>query len=263
MEAHRCLNCENEVLSEHNFCPYCGQKTNLQTLQLKHVAHDAMHYITHADKSIFTLMKALITRPGIVAGEYIAGKRQKYFKPLNFFLIVAGIVVFMTTLFYVPNDTRSSQMIYSANNIQDPVKKQNLLNMADRMKTVNKITGKYSNIINMFATPFLTFLFWLFYRRKFNYTESLVANMYIIGLIMLLYALLIVPLQHYFPGAGYTLIGIFFLFEITYRGFAFSQLTNSKGFLQLVKAYGVSLMLTIVWIMLTYSLIGHYIRKGF
>jgi hypothetical protein len=263
MPATNCLNCEYEILPQHNYCPHCGQKTSLNHLSFHDITHDALHYATHADKSIFKLLKNLLTKPGIVAREYIAGKRQKYFKPLNFFLIVAGIVVFMTTLFYKPNDTRSSQIIQSAQRMEDPVKKQNLLDMAHRMKTVNKITGKYSNVINMIATPFLTLLFWLFYHRKFNYVESLISNMYIVGFIMLLYALITVPLQHYVPNAGFGFIGMFFLFEIFYRGFAYSQLTESKTILQIAKAYFVSLLLTVVWVLLTYSLIATYIQQGF
>jgi hypothetical protein len=263
MLSSNCLNCNNEILPEQNFCPNCGQKTNLHQLSFHDVSHDALHYITHADKSIFSLLNNLLIKPGIVAREYIAGKRQKYFKPLNFFLIVAGILVFMTSLFYAPDNSRSRQMIQSAQKIQDPVKKQNLLNMAERLKTVNKITGKYSNVINMFATPFLTLLFWFFYKKRFNYVESLIANMYIVGFIMLVYALVIVPLHHWFVGTGFGLMGIFFLFEIIYRGLAYRQLADSKGALQIAKAYGVSLLLTIVWIMLTYSLIAIYIRQGF
>jgi len=51
-----------------------------------------------------------------------------------------------------------------------------------------------------------------------NYTESLVANMYFIGLIMIVYALLIVPLQNLLPKYSTYFIAAFFAFEIIYRG---------------------------------------------
>ena len=257
-----CLNCEMSLSDSVNFCPNCGQKTNTHRLSLHDLTHDTVHYFTHADKSIFKLLKELAVKPGIVAREYITGKRQKYFKPLNFFLIVAGIVVFMTSAFYKPNDERSRRLEQSAQYIQDPVKKQRVLNIAARVSKVNLITGKYSNVINMVATPFLTLLFWFAYRRQFNFIESLVGNMYFISYTMVFYALLIVPLQYLIPAAGMYFLSIFFLFEVLYRGYAYYQFSNRKGRLQMAKAYGVSLLMTVAWIVLVYFAIRMYIQGG-
>lgn len=263
MHPANCLNCNANLDTNFQFCPKCGQKADIHRLDFHEISHDAVHYVTHADKSIFTLIKELVSKPGIVAREYVAGRRQRYFKPLNFFLIVAGIVVFMTSSFYNAEDNRSRQIELSAMKIQDPAKRQQTLEVAGRTKTVNKITKKYSNIINMVATPLLTFLFWIFYRKRYNYVESLVANMYFIGFIMLLYALVIVPLQNLFPRFGLYFIGLFFLFEIVYRGMAYSQFINKKGAKHVAKAYGVSFLVSFVWVVVTYAFIYWYIRRGF
>lgn len=135
--------------------------------------------------------------------------------------------------------------------------------MSERSKKVNVITEKYSNVINMVATPFLTLLFWLFYRKRYNYFECLVANMYFVGFIMLVYALLFVPLRHFFPTIHLYLLSIFFLFEILYHGNAYYQFINRKGKWDIMKAYGVSFAISAVWFAITYSLIQRYISKGF
>jgi hypothetical protein len=147
--------------------------------------------------------------------------------------------------------------------VNNPAQKERMLQMAKRIRKVNEITGKYSNVINMVATPFMTLFFWLAYRRKFNYVQSLVANMYFIGFIMLFYALIVVPLQHLVPQLGTYLIGLFFLFEIVYRGAAYRQLSGTKGALAVVKAYAVSLLISLIWIALTISVIMAYIRGSF
>jgi len=263
MHPANCLNCETLINVGQNFCPHCGQKTNIHRLSFHEISHEVIHEVTHADKSIFKLLRDLVIKPGVVAREYLAGKRKKYFKPINFFLLVAGIVVFITSSFYTPNTTRSRMMESAAQRIQDPVKKQELLLMANRTKKVSMITGKYSNVINMIATPFLTLLFWVFYRKHYNYTESLVANMYFIGLIMIIYALLIVPLQNLLPKYSTYFIAAFFAFEIIYRGFAYYQFINKRGVWNIVKAYGVSFLITAVWVLITYSLISKYVRTGF
>lgn len=169
----------------------------------------------------------------------------------------------MTSLFYKQNNVRSQQIKLAAERIQDPVRKQQLIAMSSRVRKVNVITGKYSNVINMVATPLLTLLFWLMYRRYYNYIECLVANMYFVGFTMLLYALLIVPLQHLFPQSGTYIIASFFVFEIIYRGFAYYQLINKKGTRHLLKSFGLSLFITFIWVSGTYTLIANYIRTGF
>ena len=92
---NNCLNCNRPLLEGQKFCAFCGQKTALKRLSLFEIWHDVVHYFTHADKGIFQLLKALIVQNGTVAKEFVAGKRKKYFPPLNFFLIVAALYVFM------------------------------------------------------------------------------------------------------------------------------------------------------------------------
>ncbi len=258
-----CLNCEVSLDEIQKFCHNCGQKTSTHRLNFHEINHDIIHQVTHVDKSIFTLLRDLIIKPGIVAREYIEGKRKKYFNPLSFFLLVAGIVVFMTGFFYRPDTSRSKQIETAAQRIQDPTKKQQLLSVAKRIKQVGVVTGKYSNVINMIAIPFLTLLFWVFFRRQYNFVESLVANMYFIGLTMIVYALLIVTLQNLFPEYGRYFLAAFFVFEIAYRGFAYYQFINKKGLRNIFKSYGVSFLISAVWVLMTYSLISAYVSSGF
>ena len=55
-----CLNCNAPLTSTQKFCGECGQKTALKRVNLHDVLHDAIHYFTHADKGIFTLLKSLV-----------------------------------------------------------------------------------------------------------------------------------------------------------------------------------------------------------
>ena len=71
-----CLNCNAPLTTTQKFCGECGQKTALKRVNLHDVFHDAIHYFTHADKGIFTLLISLIKQPGLVAKEYVEGKRK-------------------------------------------------------------------------------------------------------------------------------------------------------------------------------------------
>jgi hypothetical protein len=55
------------------------------------VGRDLVHAITHADHSIVALIRALLTRPGNVAREYIEGRRKGYFGPFAFLVIMVGL----------------------------------------------------------------------------------------------------------------------------------------------------------------------------
>jgi hypothetical protein len=262
-----CLNCGTSLSAGQHFCAQCGQKAETHRISLHEITHDAIHYFTHADKGIFHLVKALSKQPGKVAREYIEGKRMKYFKPLNFLLIVAGIVVFMTSALhkeYPRPANRSGGARTSAT--YDQAMMEQYKQMGVRAAKASKFTAKYSNVINMLATPIFAGFFWLFYSRgRYSYLEHLVANMYFVPFIMLAYAFIIVPLQRLHSSYNIFMWALyaFFAFEIIYRGIAYYQFMDKKGKWYLAKAIGVSLLGSGIWIMLTSGLIRYYIRNGF
>lgn len=86
-----CLNC-GAAIAGLKFCGACGQRTDIKPdLTMRDIGHDLAHAITHADHSIFALLKSLITRPGHVAREYTEGKRKRHFGPFAFLLITVGL----------------------------------------------------------------------------------------------------------------------------------------------------------------------------
>jgi hypothetical protein len=207
----------------------------------------------------------MVARPGIVAREYLLGARKKYFPPLNFFLIVVGILVFMTNIFNAKDDTMANNLEARAMQIKNPVQRQYVLGVVSRIRKTNNYTNKYSNIISMSATPLISIFFWLFYYRgRFNYTEHLVANMYFVGFVMLIYGLIFVPLIKINTSTSmvYMLLGLFFLFEIVYRSVAYYQFMQKKGAWAIVKAALVSLLVVVFWAGATMAAISYYISHG-
>ena len=265
MHASNCLNCGVAITTSQQFCSGCGQKTTIHRFSFHELFHEAVHYFTHADKGIFHLLKYLATKPGVVAREYLAGARKKYFPPLNFFFIVAGVLVFMTSYFYKIDETRVKLLEKDAMLIRDPVQRQTMLGLTHRISNTNTYSGKYSNVINMVATPLTTLFFWLFYRKKYNYVEHLVANMYFVGFSMLTYALIFVPALKLLnsPPVVFGLLILFFLFEGFYKGLAYYQFINRKGTAAGLKAFGVSAFVVIFWAGLTSIILFRYVKYGF
>jgi hypothetical protein len=266
MHPTNCLNCGSNLGPSYKFCAVCGQKAATHRLSFHEIGHDALHYVTHADKGIFHLIGQLARRPGTVAREYIDGKRAKYFKPINLFLIVGTILVFMTTRFSMVDFTRVKSIEVAAARAKDPAKQQYLYGIAKRVRNVTLFMSKYSNVANMLATPLFAFIFYLFYKKqRYSFLEHLVASMFFISFSMLCYSLLVVPWQSKLSTSKTSsiILLLYLLFDLLFRGMAYYHFICKKGFWQAMKAIGVSLLAMLIWVSCSILLVDQYIKTGF
>jgi hypothetical protein len=87
-----CLNCGASFPAGQKFCGACGQRTDINPrLTLRDIGHDLVHAITHADHSVFALIRGLLTRPGRVARDFVEGRRKRHFGPFAFLIITVGL----------------------------------------------------------------------------------------------------------------------------------------------------------------------------
>ena len=93
-----CRNCEAPLADAQRFCGACGQRTGADRLTMRHIGHEIVHALTHADHSLFALIRNLVYRPGYVAREYVEGRRKKYFSPFTFLVIAVGLASFMIVI---------------------------------------------------------------------------------------------------------------------------------------------------------------------
>jgi len=222
-----CQNCEVCLQPDFHHCPKCGQKTNLRRLTLRDVFHDAIHYFFHADKSLFTLLVQLAKHGGKVAREFVEGKRKKYFPPLNFFLLVATIYLFVQ----IKTDYPEVDVIKAypeLTQIQNEAKRQVLIEAYQRREHAIHFINQHSNTVMMASLPIIAAIFLLFYRRwRYNYTEHLAAGMYMFGFYTLLFTALdfLGHLLGMDGGMFYVIywLGQIIYFPIFYRGFTHSS----------------------------------------
>ncbi|WP_300566706.1 DUF3667 domain-containing protein [Flavobacterium sp.] len=259
-----CKNCQTSNLEINVYCPQCSQKIQLHRLTFHDILHEAIHYFTHADKGVFQLVRDLIIKRGIIAREYIEGKRKKYFPPLSFFMLIATVFVFMATL-GEPKETKNVLEIHpELTKITDSAKKQATINMYERAENVMHFTTKYSNLMAMCSLPLTALVFWLFYRKgKYNYIEHLVAGMYMLGICILIYALIILPLSYIFKFSNNYAVGLFFIVQLIYFAVFYFGFLAKTTKLQFSKAVGVSIVSLAVWVLFSGSLIRLYITTGF
>ena len=89
---HNCLNCGFHV--EEHYCSRCGQPNlELDENFWQFITHSIAHYF-HFDNKFFQTLVPLLTKPGKVTLDYLAGKRARYINPVSMYIFVS-IVYFI------------------------------------------------------------------------------------------------------------------------------------------------------------------------
>jgi len=253
MNSGYCLNCEVVLHEGDKFCPNCGQTTHTHRFTLVHFFHEVFHAFTHADKGIFYLLKELALRPGVVAREYIAGKRKKYFNPFTFFLILAALFV-LSANFSSSINNKEQQTPEEISQIKSAEAKEQAIAIYDRAMLTKQFFTKHGNIAAMIAVPFFALYFWLiYYRKRYNYSEHLVGSLMFVSFANLAFSLLVFPLQALFKDTVWMLFIplIGFLFQIVYLVIAYKAFLELKGFWAIFKIILAAIIGLMLWIFLT------------
>jgi hypothetical protein len=201
MSTPTCLNCDAHLNQQSRYCAACGQRSDVHRLTLVHILHDFFHAITHADKGIFHLFRELALRPGIVAREYVAGKRKKYFSPFTFFLITMTVYVLVGMYFRPQANNQAPDKAVIARIPSEEGRRQ-YITMTTRGAEISGFMNKNGNIVAMFAVPFIAFITWCFWRSSgYNFAEFLVASLLFVTFGNLIFSLLVNPLQALFRGS--------------------------------------------------------------
>ena len=80
-----CTNCG--TARSGSYCPTCGQKAVPLNPTLKYFLHEVAHELLNVDGKIFRSVRLLVTRPGFLTKEILAGRRASYVLPLRLYLI--------------------------------------------------------------------------------------------------------------------------------------------------------------------------------
>jgi hypothetical protein len=88
-----CNNCRTEF--EGNFCPNCGQRSNSGRIVFRESVRDVLEHYFDFDAPLIRTVKGLITNPGKLIREYIAGRRKSYSHPFRYFIFVLAIYLIL------------------------------------------------------------------------------------------------------------------------------------------------------------------------
>ena len=210
-----CRNCAAPMGASQHFCGGCGQRLGPERLTMGQILHDFLHALTHADHSIFSLVKDLILRPGHVAREYVEGKRKKYFGPFAFLVITVGLASLVVALLDVKwfgpiPDARAGGFLQ-----------------------------RHINLVMLIQVPILAALNWLFFSsERFNYAEHLVFTAYTSGIRLLAFALVATPAVYFIQvdSTRGVALSLYFSLWVAYFAFAAVQFYRGNVFWKIFRA---------------------------
>jgi hypothetical protein len=91
-----CRNCGAELSGE--FCVACGQRAIDPDPTLREFLHELAEEFLHWDGKLATTFRLLVTKPGALTNEYLAGRRIRYISPLRIYLTCSVLFFFIGAL---------------------------------------------------------------------------------------------------------------------------------------------------------------------
>ncbi len=90
-----CANCGAPfVPARRRFCADCGQETHITPPTLRELAQQFGGAYISTEGALWRTLKLLLTRPGELTAQYLAGRRKHYVLPLRLYLTIS-VVVFL------------------------------------------------------------------------------------------------------------------------------------------------------------------------
>jgi hypothetical protein len=82
-----CLNCGASLVGP--WCAQCGQRDPHPDVPLHELLHDIAHEFTHWDGKVLGTIRELVSRPGQLTVDFLAGRRARWLPPFRLYLIVS------------------------------------------------------------------------------------------------------------------------------------------------------------------------------
>lgn len=242
-----CKNCQ--AAAPGAYCAACGQQTHIHRVTLGHLGHEVIHALTHADKGFLLLMKELCTRPGIVAREYLDGKRKKYFNPFTFLVITSALYGYIS----YKTGYSNAMVAYDAPSSNRSPYQQEVMDFVIQ-------NGKLYMLI--LIVPLFATLSWLFsIRSRFNLAENVVLQALVIGQINVVRVLLFIPAFLLAPSTIHVNVYVYEACFAVYLAVAYRQFFQNKWIFAILKAIAVYfLFIVLFWVLIfVFILIRHLV----
>jgi len=93
----RCRNCDTPAPGK--YCPECGQETSLHPPSVREFANHFLGNYVAVRSTLAQTLWALVSKPGQLTVDYLAGRKRRYVLPLKLYLTVSIVSLLLIGLF--------------------------------------------------------------------------------------------------------------------------------------------------------------------
>ena len=86
-----CVGCGAAVTGR---CADCGEHTEPHDYSMKHFVAEVLEATAHVDGRVFASFRSLLTQPGQLAADFLAGRRKTQMGPVQMF-VVCNVLYFL------------------------------------------------------------------------------------------------------------------------------------------------------------------------
>jgi uncharacterized protein DUF3667 len=191
------MNCTNcNTVFNGNYCPDCGEKKfNKHDISLTHFVEETFESFVHFDSKFLRTVKTLVAKPGQLSLDYISGKRVRYMKPVQLFLVINLIFFFliMNNIFSIAlNNYINYEPFISFNTktiVAEKLKESGFSYTVYRELFNEKINANSKEFIFLFIPVFGACFSLLFLFKHRRFTEHLVFATHFMAFLLLYFLL--------------------------------------------------------------------------
>jgi len=164
-----CKNCGYPV--EDMYCSHCGQKVMVERITFSYLWSESFHFFTHIEHGFLYTSLKMLSSPGKTVTAFIDGKRKNYQSPVSYFLI--WTTIFIVFLYWIES-TFGENTIIDYKDYWGP-------------SGATKLAISHLSLVLTIIIPFQAlYLFILVTKKKYNYFETLIAAIFLVGTVILL-----------------------------------------------------------------------------
>lgn len=227
--AEPCVTCDSPLVG--HFCHECGEKrADERDLTLRAFVSYAVEALFNADAKLWVSLRRLMTRPGFLTREFVAGRRRPYVGPLQLFLI-GNLLFFVLLQLGLGMNTFTTDLVFHASQpiygstaesmIAErigPIERRQGRGWEEWLGTLteeqhayrerfNETAPRYANSMVILMAPMLAIGFRLL-RRRTLFVRELILSLHFMAFVMLLSVALIFVLWAFLTGLQLALRGV-------------------------------------------------------
>ena len=171
-----CPSCSSETLGQ--FCCTCGEKkVTERDYSVGHYLQEIAAAVTLLESKALRSLWLVISKPGFLSSEYFNGRRVRYVRPLQLFVVLNVAYYFSITLFFATTFTTPLATQLHMNNYYSGYANSRVEHKLQQDKTTfpeleskyNRRTNVLSKTLIFLLIPIFAFLFYALFFRKRKY----------------------------------------------------------------------------------------------